>query len=654
MRLLIDSPAFRYVVLGFLLVAIAAPLMLMKLWRVGPPDLKTRPRVSTIDFVQAWSLKRNAREAEGRADYPNALAAWRAAAANNPADLTALRGSLSSILRSQRPPDAATTAMNVAGWLLRMGQTNRTDVELIAETLNRCELHDTTAVLLSRLTNVISPKLNRHQAAALFRSGRVDDFSKLLAADPALAATIQKSLEPPASATPLSPADAELRLVGLAYLAGWSPAGEAERRARALEALQAAAKEPAFETLAHELEMMVYVQFGDEEGCARAYRHLQTTGRADIRHLAMYVAVLVGKAGKAPTQKSQQATLDQAIELVREVNPVPRTDSDVFRLVALLSALGNYEQANKLCEQYFDDPPWVEEGALIRADLLIRMDVDKNPAKWEDLRRLAYRVRNHPSTRESLRGFSLYLEGLAEWRQGYRDNAVRAFSQAVALANPDDEKAGEKPDDKPKPDLFPDNRLALRVADGLLDLELAEYAERLLLRRRELAGNDPGYLRMLIQCANQRKRSDYLWEAVTNLYALEPNEATTVNNYAATLLLFRRKPEEAIGHTLRLLQAIPGRPEVVLNHVIALTMNGRLDEADDLLLSIRPDNFKDDDVRAQYYLALFELRLLQGRLDEARTIFQAIDRTRLFPVQTDWLEANFALLDAPQAPAGKP
>lgn len=639
---MIDSPAFRYVVLGFLLVAIAAPLMLLKLWRVGPPEMKARPRVSTIDFVQAWSLKRNAREAEGRADYPNALAAWRAAAANNPADLVALRGSLGSVLRSPRPADAATTAMNVAGWLLRMGQTNLTDVELVAETLNRCELHDTTAVLLSRLTNVASPKLNRYQAAALFRSGRVGEFVALLKTDPSLDATIQGSLEPPTSGSPLSPADAELRLVGLAYIAGWNPTPEKdrtdeekERMARALEALQAAARDPAAETVAHELEMMVYVQRRDEPGCAEAFRKLRDAGRATIRHLAMYVTLLLLE-GKQPEAKL----------LVDEVNPVPRTDSDVFRLVALLAALDRLGEADRLCQQYFNDPPWIEEGALIRADLLIRMDQDKFPSKWDELRRMAYRVRNHPATRESLRGFSLYLEGLAEWRQGYRENAVRAFGQAVALANPDDKNSTV--------DLFPDNRLALRVADGLITLGLAEYAEPLLLRRREIGRNDPGYLTMLVLCADKRKSSDYLWDAVTNLYALAPNDPMVVNNYAATLLLFRRKPEEAIVHTLRLIQAMPNSPEVVLNHVIALTMNGRLDEADELLLRVRPDGLKDDDVRAQYYLALFELRLLQGRLEEARAISRAIDTNLLFPVQTEWLEAKIPLLDAPGAPASKP
>lgn len=647
---MIDSPAFRYVVLGFLLVAVATPLMLLKLWRVGPPEMKARPRVSTIDFVQAWSLKRNAREAEGRADYPNALAAWRAAAANNPADLVALRGSLSSILRSPRPAEAATTAMNVAGWLLRMGQTNLADVELVAETLNRCELHDTTAVLLSRLTNVASPKLNRHQAAALFRSGRVDEFVKLLNKDPALDAAVQGSLEAPAPSASLSPADAELRLVALAYLAGWNAklekdrtAEEKERMARALEALQAAAQDPATETVAHELEMMVYVQRRDEEGCAATFRKLRDAGRASVRHLAMYVTLLLFEDKK-----------DEAKAIVDEVNPVPRTDSDVFRLVALLAALDRLAEADKLCQQYFNDPPWIEEGALIRADLLIEMGKkpEKFPTTWDELRRMAYRIRNHPSTRESLRGFSLYLEGLAELRQGYRDNAVRAFSQAVAPANPDDKNSTT--------DLFPDNRLALRVADGLLKLNLAEYAEPLLLRRRELARNDPGFLTMLMLCADKRKRGDYLWDAMTNLYALAPNDPMVVNNYAATLLLFRRKPEEAIVHTLRLMQVpkLSNKPEVVLNHVIALTMNNRLDEADELMLKVRPEDLNDDDMRAQYYLALFELRLLQGRKEEAWPILRMLlapdTKYRLFPVQTEWLEAKIPLFDAPGTPASKP
>lgn len=616
-RLLAASRAFRLVVLLFVLGAVATPLMLLKIWRVSSAGQARVTRISTVDYLQAWSLKRKARAAAERGDSQNAFLAWRAAAANNPSDLDALRGGLGAIQRSSTPAEQASSALSMGAWLLRTGETNLADAELVSTVWNRCELHDRTATALAGITNVTSTTLNIQRAIAFFRSGRVSSLQSLLQTNPELAARLDQAATAEATLASLTPVELELRAVALAYRAGW---GASEVRNAAVRELENMAQYPPAETLTQELLMAVFLQTRDAFQCEQIFRGLQANGRAGIRHVSSYCTLLALEGRK-----------EEAKRVIREFNPSPSTDSDVLRLVAVYRLLEMAEEADALAEAYLSNPPWLEQGAVLRAEFLEHL------LRWDALRRLAFRVRSFPVVMESLGGFSHYLEGLAEWNEGYRDNAEVAFRRAAELG-------------------FPDPRVGLKVAEGLLRLDQARfagYAEQILLSDRlksELA-NDTGYLRRLVQCADALKRSEYLWNVVTNLYTLAPNDSVAVNNYAAALLLFRRKPEEAIVHTLRLLQAYPNQTEVVLNHAIALTLNRRLEEAEATLARIIPEKLTSDAVRTQYYLAMFELYLLQDRKAEARQVLRLIDVAHLFPVQTQWLQEHVTGLEAvPTAP----
>ncbi len=612
-----DSPAFRLFVLAFVLLMIAVPLMIFRIWRVSPGGEGRVVRISTLDYLQAWSLKRKAQAAVERQDYPNALLAWRAAAANNPSDGEALRGGLQAIQRIAAAPEQASSALTMGAWLLRVGETNAADLELIGGVWNRCELYDRSALLLSGVTNVTSPGLDRLRAVSYFRSGRVNEFQRLLKSNPAIKSAIEGAITASNPEEASTWEDLEFNTVAVAYLAGWGPA---EDRSAALKILESLADAPRTEQLASELLMTVYIQTRDIPGCEAVFRRLQGRGKTGIWHLTGYCSLLAIEGNK-----------DRARQLLKEANPVPRTDSEVMRLIALQMLLGLHEEADALCQHYFSEPPWVDQGALLRTELLSQLK------RWDDLRNLAYRIRKYPSVMENLGGFAYYIEGLAEYFQGYRANADAAFKRACEVG-------------------FEDPRLAVRVADGLLKLggpRYADLAERLLLKERVKSsfGSDVSYLTLLVTCADALKNGDYLWDTVTNLYALAPQNANVMNNYAATLLLFRRNPEEALVHTLRLIKAYPNSPEAILNHAVALTMNGRTDEAETLLDRILPDRLSSEDLRTQYYIALFELRLLQHRMPEARQALRLIDTSRLFPVQVQWLETNATMLDEQAVPA---
>lgn len=613
LRLMAQSPAFRLFVLLFLAAAIGVPLLVLKLWTITPPGVTPVERISLLDRLQAWSLKRKAREATARGDFETAKSTWRAALANNPADPDGLREALKVLPRTAQPTDAASLALGFGGWLLRMGETNVIeDVELIASVWNQCELYERTARLLVRATNLASPELNRLKAVAFFRSGNLPAFQFLLRSDPDLLRTVESALEtPPAEARPTR-TEEDLRVVSLGWLAGW---GNEEQRRRAEARLRELADQPRLEGLAYEMLMTAYLQRQDLEACEATLKTLQNLGRSSLANLTAYWQLLALTGQR-----------DQAVKLLREVNPVPRNDAEVLRLVTTYAALELYDEADQLCRRYFNDPPWLLEGALLRTDLLIRLQ------RWDELRQLAYRLRLYPTIMNALGGFSAFIEGLAQWHEGYKADAERSFEQATQTG-------------------FPDTRIALRAAENLIRLGAARHAATILDQPeyQNTLTNSTGYLALRMQAAAQLRQIEDLYAAASALFQLAPNNPVAMNDYAAALLLLRTNVEKAVAQTFRLTQIFTNNPAIQLNHAIALTMNGRLDEADTLLAAVNPDTLGRENYRAQYYLALFELRLLQGRKAAAHAALNELRRigtAELFPIQVQWLESAIPKLEA--------
>ena len=92
LRLLILNWPFRLAFFGMIGVVLAVAILLPKIWPALPEDFSPQIKISLLDKIQAWSLKRGARSAERSGDFDLALSGWRSAWANNPGDVEALRG----------------------------------------------------------------------------------------------------------------------------------------------------------------------------------------------------------------------------------------------------------------------------------------------------------------------------------------------------------------------------------------------------------------------------------------------------------------------------------------------------------------------------------------------------------------------------------
>ena len=109
------------------------------------------------------------------------------------------------------------------------------------------------------------------------------------------------------------------------------------------------------------------------------------------------------------------------------------------------------------------------------------------------------------------------------------------------------------------------------------------------------------------------------------------------NNYAATLLVNRDRPEEAVSLTLQILTRFPDSTAAKINHALALLLNQRSDEAEAVLKSIVPEKLSGQEANS-YQLGLFEVCFNQRQYDQAWEASDRIAAKHLFPNQLKWLE----------------
>jgi predicted Zn-dependent protease len=233
--------------------------------------------------------------------------------------------------------------------------------------------------------------------------------------------------------------------------------------------------------------------------------------------------------------------------------------------------------------------------------------------------------------RDALAGYSYYLEGCAELglsRTAVADGVFRKVAQYPV-----------------------ENRaLALSMARSLLKLGFAAVARDLLLPLESNFGEKAEYWHEVLGVAYQLKDPKLMATAASAAYRLQPGNATCANNYAAALLVNRDRPEEAVALTLQFLGRFPDSIAAKINHALALLMNQRKGEAEEMLKSIATDKLSAQEANS-FHLAWFELSLDREQYDRAWEASDRIVAKHLFPNQLTRLEEMRQRL--PRRTAGK-
>jgi tetratricopeptide (TPR) repeat protein len=566
---------FVVLILFVLLLALAFP----RIWRTSPPAVKPVIKISGLDYVQAWALKRSARKETVAGQTERALFAWRAAVEHNPADVTAVRGLMSALLQGQGTQDQLSLTVRYSMWLLQLTQTNQSSVELVARVGDRLGLYAWVVELLEPMERKLTPDLEVVYLKALFHTRQFQRY-----------AARWSSLDPRLQM------DSELALYQDAYQLGWGPSSA---RADARRRLTAAIIDPKTKTTAARLMMTAATQLGDVILYERAFLTLSEEHRTTLTDNVVLWRLL-----------AQSGRRSEAVERALAYPGDPVNASEVMTMADGYVAIGQRTRAKQLLQRYATTFSQAEGIWIGYANLLMESQ------SWEELFALALQIRNSPGVQDSLVGYSYFLEGRSHLARLKQEMAEVAFKKAADV-NYDNQVVG------------------LATASGLVQLGFPALALKLLDKWRTDLGQNPEYWRQLCMVAYQTKQSDLLQTAARTAYDLAPEDPNVMNNYAAALLIARERPEEAIGITFQLLARTPNALPALVNHSLALVRNGRAAEAAEILQKINPDRLSEVEA-ASYYMILFETAMALKQYDLARQADARITSRFLFPVQIDW------------------
>jgi lipopolysaccharide biosynthesis regulator YciM len=580
LRLIVFNVWFQLGFLAVMLTLISAALYLPKMWRVSPDRFEPIVRISGLDMTQDWALKRSARQLESAGDFIKAADAWQGAVAQNPADISAMRGFLGSCLKLKaRNADFNGRVLGQMQWLLRINSTNSTDVDLIARVCDHFDWYDAAGYFLAHVPEErLSETADAVLVKTLFQQNRIPEFAQRLEKGGARLK------------------DPELNLYRLAYRAGWSEGDSTQ----GLAELQQAALSGDNQDRAGRLFLRAAAQKNKPDLYARELERLTTRNAASAADHAAYWSLL-----------ASNGRTNEAVKLARSSSVSPDSAFELVRAAQTYAALGLIDNAadlmKRLAPQFGHAPEiWAAYGSILE----VRQD-------WDEMRRIGRLIRQDAGSRESIWGLGYCLEGEADLAQKRTANAQAAFEHA-AESDYEYEVVG------------------VMVARELNQKNYPKLALKLLQKLEPKLEKNLEYWNEVFLASYAVQDSVALLKAAEHGYRIIPNDPLALNRYAASLLLNRVGPEEAIQLTLQLYNRFPQSAAAAINHSCALLSNERAPEAKKILEGLNLSSLSSVEL-TPYYVALFETYHALGLWDRAWKAREQIADGTLFPVQREWL-----------------
>lgn len=556
-------------------------LCIPKIWTATPPDVTPIIRVSVVDLIQAWSLRRHAERQLAAGQVDDSLHSWGAAIANNTADPRSLRGYLRAVLKSQRSAQEVRRIARYSVWLLRLTANNPADLELVATLFHQCGMQLELLELLRPLEEKLSPTLEAAYLKALFNSKQYAMF----------AARLQKPWNQNLN-------DPELDLYRAAYVAAGGPQDNAKE---ALQILERAAASSTNQTVANRLLLEISNRKGDVAGCQRALNAL-ITARADklADHSTLWRLLF----------KLSRKT--EASQLVQAYVKEPTTMADTLELAEVCELVGQRKRAMNLLSDSFDAYGFSVIACIRYCGLLVE---DK---QWAEVRALALKLRMHPGLSNSFLALASVIEAEAELGEGRREAA-----EAVLRKLPGYD--------------YEEPEIGLVIAESLIRAKMVDIATPLLSGLEPKLERNAKFWRTLFDAARAQTNVVLMSRAAQRRYELDPSDPVAANTYAGVLLFQRTQPELALSITKELFAKFPDDFSVRLNHAAALVANQNAAEARQTLLSTRLPPLSGPDLSQSFFLN-FEVCRALGLNEEAWRSYERINPQHLYSSQRQWLE----------------
>jgi hypothetical protein len=387
---------------------------------------------------------------------------------------------------------------------------------------------------------------------------------------------------------------------------------EQERAGADIE-LASAREQPSTRVLALRLSLLLHAHCADLSGFASDLAGLHAA-EADlpVHHVAWWR--LLNRDGRGA----------EAAALALRYAAPPVSAAEVRCLAEAFLELGLAEHARLFLERFVPDLGVTSDVWALSADVLHR------ERDWQGLRALALEIRSSPFVRQSLAGYSYYVEGLARLGGGSPEAARLLFT-----------KIAEFP--------LRDHDLALGVGANLGALGFPSEAREMLLSYESELGGRRAYWTQLIALAWQLRDGELLLRAARRGYQLAPEDVSSQQPFATALLLHRREPELALYLTGRVIDAEPRQPAAILNRALALLLDHRPDEAGALLEST--DLPSTDGPGSMMLLwARLELHAARDERDAVRELLPQLPVSHLFPAQRQRLHELRAGIEPGNAP----
>ena len=584
LHLFINDVKFLIAAVVLTPIIIGGVLLIPKIWEVSPEGFKPKVKISGIDFIQARTLAKTAQRHEKEGDYEAALYSWNVAISNHPTETKNLQSAIASFLNIEHPtPKQISQNINYSLWLLKLNQTNFSDLEIIAETLDRSRLDQLQFSLLSPHEDELTEPMRAAYARTLFNLFRHKEFNN--------------QWQQLSESTRSLPSNI---LYGSAYTALWGTPAEAEKNLTEIK--EFAANNPS-DRHSRQLLLLIHYQQKNTAAYQATLSELIATQNDSYSHHLGYWTLL-----------SQTGNSERSLKLASDYEKPPTNANDLIAHLRLLRELGAPETANTLVQKHIQS--FSGETSLYSnyADLLIELN------DWDRLREIAINLRklNSESRATSL---SYYLEGTADAKQKRRNSADTAFAKFSSSVATDDVQS--------------ENNLAKE----LTQLGFPMHALRLLTQVESKYEDSSKYWYSRAGYAFRVRNYQDMRHASEKAFNLEPSNSNFKSALAEALLLLREDPSRAVRLTLELVNENPNSFSHHINHVIALTINQRVEDAAALFEQIPLDAAPDAQAQAAYHYAHFGIAFLQNDFEKAHQISQLVPDSLLSDKEREWFSS---------------
>ncbi len=577
---------FRVFVIAALLAVVFLSLFLPKIWVRTPPEFQPPLKASGMNLVQAWRLKRVAAQQHAAGDINRAIDAWTVAELNDPGDASIPRGALETLLLATKSDrEQLFYGYERAIHLLRLTRTNSADLELVARFFFARNLHQyLSGFIPPGLTN-LGPRTAAALLATAFDRKDMKAFEQLWNQHQATLAT-----------------DVPSQLRHAAWAVEWGPAGGA---GVARQALQTALGQPENHDLANQLLLTVHLQREDLSAYRKTMQDLIERHADRPRdHIGLWR--LIYRSG-AKTE---------AIALARRHTAPAANPSEASDYATALNQLGLADVSADYLNRELPNFGFEVNLWRVQAKNFIQLK------QWDELRHLAVLMRNSIPLHGQLEGFSGFCEAYADAATDRPESAAPLFIKA----------AGES---------FGTPDLAFECVLAMRSLGYPVPALQLCGTLTNRVGNDVDFWFQYTLTAAAAKDPAVTLLAAEKAYTMAPQNSAYGHNYATALLVNRRLPAKALELSVARLREEPHSYSAIINHALALLLNGYTSEVEKLLNPLGTRELSPDET-ADLQLAWFEYYVTTKQYPLARVAYGRIETRRLFPSQVDWIREALA------------